>query len=63
MDPAKVVVTTLDADNRPDPRYFALLTYVYCVAPDPLKASYQPLADVHQQHLGRAYADARHRHR
>lgn len=43
LDPAKVVVTTLDADNRPDPRYFAMLNYVYCVAPDPLKASYQPL--------------------
>lgn len=43
FDPEKVIVTTLDADNRPDPRYFAALTYVYCVAPDPLKASYQPL--------------------
>ncbi len=43
LDPTKVIVTTLDADNRPDPRYFAMLTYVYCVAPDPLKASYQPL--------------------
>jgi hypothetical protein len=44
IDPAKVIVTTLDADNRPDPRYFAYLTYVYCVAPNPLRASYQPLA-------------------
>lgn len=43
IDPAKVVVTTLDADNRPDKRYFAALSYLYCVAPDPLKASYQPL--------------------
>ncbi|HEX5744166.1 MAG TPA: hypothetical protein VFX84_01820 [Candidatus Saccharimonadales bacterium] len=43
LDPAKVIVTTLDADNRPDPCYFAMLNYVYCVAPDPLKASYQPL--------------------
>lgn len=43
IDPAKVLVTTLDADNRPDSRYFAALTYLYCVVPDPLKASYQPL--------------------
>lgn len=43
IDPDRVIVTTLDADNRPDPRYFAMLNYVYCVAPDPLKASYQPL--------------------
>jgi cellulose synthase/poly-beta-1,6-N-acetylglucosamine synthase-like glycosyltransferase len=43
IDPARVVVTTLDADNRPDPRYFAALTYLYCVVPDPIKASFQPL--------------------
>ncbi len=43
IDPAKVVVTTLDADNRPDKRYFAALSYLYCVSPDPLKVSYQPL--------------------
>ena len=43
IDPAKVVVTTLDADNRPDRRYLPALSYVYCVAPDPLKVSYQPL--------------------
>lgn len=43
IDPAKVVVTTLDADNRPDKRYFAGLSYLYCVAPNPLKASFQPL--------------------
>lgn len=44
IDPAKVLVTTLDSDNRPDKRYFAALSYLYCVVPDPLKASYQPLA-------------------
>ena len=44
LDPAKVLVTTLDADNRPHKRYFAALSYLYCVVPDPLKASYQPLA-------------------
>lgn len=44
MDPAKVLVTTLDSDNRPDTRYFAALSYLYCVVPNPLRASYQPLA-------------------
>jgi hypothetical protein len=44
IDPAKILVTTLDADNRPDKRYFASLTYTFCVVPNPLRASYQPLA-------------------
>jgi hypothetical protein len=44
LDPAKVLVTTLDADNRPDKRYFSALTYMFCVVPNPLRASYQPLA-------------------
>lgn len=43
IDPANVLVTTLDADNRPDKRYLAGLTYVYCAAPNRLRASYQPL--------------------
>lgn len=43
-DPATVLVTTLDADNRPDKRYFSALTYMFCVVPNPLHASYQPLA-------------------
>ncbi len=43
VDPAKVIVTTLDADNRPHPRYFSVLSYTYCVSPKPLRASYQPL--------------------
>jgi hypothetical protein len=43
IDPAHVVVTTLDADNRPDKRYLPALSYLYCVSPDPLKVSYQPL--------------------
>lgn len=43
IDATKVLVTTLDADNRPDKRYFAALSYMYCVVPEPLKASYQPL--------------------
>jgi cellulose synthase/poly-beta-1,6-N-acetylglucosamine synthase-like glycosyltransferase len=44
IDPKRVLVTSLDADNRPDPRYFPALTYLYCVVPDPQHASYQPLA-------------------
>ena len=43
LDPTRVIVTTLDADNRPDKRYFAALSYLYCVVPNPLRASYQPL--------------------
>ena len=31
IDPANVLVTTLDADNRPHKSYFAGLTYVYAV--------------------------------
>jgi hypothetical protein len=44
IDPDTVLVTTLDADNRPDKRYFAALSYLYCVVPNPLRAAYQPLA-------------------
>jgi hypothetical protein len=43
FDFTRVIVTTLDADNRPDKRYFAALSYLYCVVPNPLRASYQPL--------------------
>ena len=43
IDPAHVPVTTLDADNRPDKRYFAAMSYMYCVVPDPIRASFQPL--------------------
>jgi len=43
FDPTRVIVTTLDADNRADKRYFAALSYLYCVVPNPLRASYQPL--------------------
>lgn len=44
IDPLRVMVTTLDSDNRPDKKYLAALTYVYCVAPDPVHASYQPVS-------------------
>ena len=43
IDPIRVIVTTLDADNRPDPKYFAALTYLYTVCPDPEHVSFQPI--------------------
>jgi hypothetical protein len=30
IDPKRVIVTTLDADNRPDKQYFQALTYTFC---------------------------------
>ncbi len=44
IDPINVVVTTLDADNRPDKKYFAALSYVYAMTPDPTYVSYQPVS-------------------
>lgn len=43
IDPLKVIVTTLDSDNRPHPQYLAALTYTFCSTEDPLRASYQPI--------------------
>lgn len=43
IDPKQVLVTTLDADNRPDRRYFSALSYLFSVVPDPLRCSFQPL--------------------
>ncbi len=44
IDPARVLVTVLDADNRPDKNYFAALEYTYLIAPDRKHKSYQPVA-------------------
>ncbi len=44
IDPAKVMVTVLDADNRPDENYMAALEYSYIVADNRKKRSYQPIA-------------------
>lgn len=44
VNPAHVLVTTLDSDNRPHPRYFSALSYVYVSVPDPRHASYQPVS-------------------
>ncbi len=43
IDPLQVLVTTLDADNRPHERYFSCLSYVYSVCHDPLYLSFQPI--------------------
>jgi hypothetical protein len=39
-----VVVTTLDCDNIVHPKYLSALTYNYCISPNRLHTSYQPLA-------------------
>lgn len=44
VDFAKVLVTTLDADNRPHPAYFSSLTYHYLMEPNRHRRSFQPLA-------------------
>jgi hypothetical protein len=44
IDPLRVVVTTLDADNRPDKEYLACLSYTYVLCPDPVRAAFQPVA-------------------
>lgn len=44
IDPINVIVTTLDADNQPHPKYFSALTYVYCSCEDPTYISFQPIA-------------------
>lgn len=40
----KVIVTTLDADNRPHPQYFAAVAYAYLACPDPVHTSFQPIS-------------------
>jgi len=42
IDPEHVVVTTLDADNKPHKYYFAHLTYTYALDPNRIHKSYQP---------------------
>lgn len=38
-----VIITTLDADNRPHRTYFDYLTYEYIIHPDRKQLSYQPI--------------------
>ncbi len=42
IDPKTVIVTTLDADNRPHKHYFSALTYTVAASVNPVKVSYQP---------------------
>lgn len=44
IDPLRVLVTTLDADNRPDKKYLAALTYAYSSCVDPVHSSFQPIS-------------------
>lgn len=44
LQPENVIITTLDCDNRPDPKYFAYLTYEWITTPNRQKASFQPVA-------------------
>lgn len=44
IDPLRVIVTTLDSDNRPDKEYLACLSYSYILCPDPVRAAFQPVS-------------------
>lgn len=44
IDMEKVIVSTADADTRFPAFYFQSLAYNYCVTPDRLRASFQPIA-------------------
>jgi hypothetical protein len=44
IDPSRVIVTALDADNRPDKNFFSILSYVYLSAENRKQKSYQPAA-------------------
>jgi len=43
LDPSRIVVTTLDTDNRPHKHYLSALTYTYCSTEDTRHVSYQPI--------------------
>lgn len=43
IDPSKVMVTTLDSDNRPHKKYLTALSYLFAASPDPTHVSYQPI--------------------
>lgn len=44
IDANKVIITTLDSDNRPHKTYFSYVTYEYIVHPDRLRVSFQPIS-------------------
>ncbi len=43
IDPKNVIVTMLDSDNRPHPKYFTALSYIFAATPNPKHTSYQPI--------------------
>lgn len=43
IDPLRVIVTTLDSDNRPHKQYLNALTYTYALCPQPEYISFQPI--------------------
>ena len=43
IKPLNVVVTTLDSDNRPHPKYLSCAAYLYAVTLDPVTVSLQPI--------------------
>lgn len=43
IDPKDVIVTTFDSDHRPDPNYFAALTFEYAINPSRIRRSFQPI--------------------
>lgn len=47
FDFSNIIVTTLDADNRPHPKYFSNLTYHYLTEPDRKERTYQPVPFFH----------------
>jgi hypothetical protein len=44
ITPENVIITTLDADHRAHPRYFANLSYLYAIDVNRTRRSYQPVA-------------------
>jgi len=44
IDYDKVIVTTLDSDNRPHRQYFSCVTYEYIVQPQRKRLSFQPIS-------------------
>ncbi len=43
IDPIRVLVTTLDSDNRPHKSYLSALTYTFCQVAEPKTVSFQPI--------------------
>lgn len=43
INPKNVMVTMLDSDNRPHPKYLTAVSYLFAATPEPKYASYQPV--------------------